>query len=117
MSTRINFLYRDASNYKQAGSITIGDDLTDEQRATIAATLDDGQFFIPEQVGFPNPRDQFEKLSEDDHCWCELEPAYAFEDDESQPTDSRSAAEVVATFVDAAAEGWDDVSYAPTVSA
>lgn len=117
MSTRISYLYRDASNYKQAGSITIIEELTEVQRAVIAATLNDGQFFIPEQVGFPNPRDQFEKLSEEDHCWCELEPAYAFENDASQPTDPRSANEVVAAFVDAADAGWDDVLYAPAISA
>ena len=113
MSTRINYLYRDASNYKQAGAIVIAGEVSEAQRDTIAATLDGEEFFIPEQVGFPNPRNLFDEPSDDDHCWCELDVANDFEQVDAPATDSRTADEIVAAIVAAAFEGWDDVTYAP----
>lgn len=75
MNTRVEYLYRDADNYKQFAWVVLGGEITPEERAHITAALNDGEFFIPSQVGledlqphmplFPNP--------ESDHVWHELD--------------------------------------------
>lgn len=55
MNTKLNLLYRDASNYKTYHAEVLSGAITVEQLAAISAKLDDGVFLIAEQVGLPTP--------------------------------------------------------------
>ena len=48
-----DYLYRDADNYKAFGSIWLAGTLTGAERDELVACLDDGKFFVAEQVGVP----------------------------------------------------------------
>ena len=95
-NTRIEFLYRDASNYKAYNSVVVSGTFTDEQINQIIDSLEDGMYFIPEQIGFPVER--FGSITEDDHCWCEL-TAFDFETTDDEPTLKMSANEVLKAFL------------------
>lgn len=71
MNTRIDYLYRDASNYKQPNSVVVSGLFTARQVGEILGCLNDGEYFIPSQVGLPETR--FGEITEDDHCWLNLE--------------------------------------------
>lgn len=71
VNTQINYLYRDADNYKVWNSCVVSGAISEAQVAEIISCLDGGEYFIPRQVGLPEKR--FEKLDlEADHCWFEL---------------------------------------------
>lgn len=105
MNTRINYLYRDASNYKVLNSAVIRGELSEEDQKTILSCLEDGEYFIPSQVGLDEQR--FGSWTEDDHCWFELEPGFA------EPTNAApgnlTCEQLVANFL-AAKGNWDDGS-------
>lgn len=63
-NTKINFLYRDGSNYKKNNSVVIAGTFTDDEINQILDCLDGGGYFIPEQIGFPVER--FGRITEDD---------------------------------------------------
>lgn len=69
----LEYLYRDASNYKAFGELWLIGSLSKEGRAALVDSLDSGEFFVAEQLGVPP---LYEKLfSEsggrtiDDHAW------------------------------------------------
>lgn len=105
MNTRINYLYRDASNYKVLNSAVIRGELSEEDQRTILSCLEDGEYFIPSQVGLDEER--FGSWTEDDHCWFELEPGFA------EPTNATpsnlTCEQLVANFL-TAKDNWDDGS-------
>lgn len=105
MNTRINYLYRDASNYKVHNTAVIRGELSEEDQKTILSCLEDGEYFIPSQVGLDEER--FGSWTEDDHCWFELEPGFA------EPTNAApgnlTCEQLVANFL-AAKGNWDDGS-------
>jgi len=70
VNTRINYLYRDSSNYKVQNQAVVAGKLTDADKQTIISCLDEGQYFIPHMVGLQEKR--FEKTSDTDHSWFEL---------------------------------------------
>lgn len=71
INTQINYLYRDADNYKVWNSCVVLGVINEAQVAEIISCLDSGEYFIPRQVGLPEKR--FEKFDpEVDHCWFEL---------------------------------------------
>lgn len=108
MNTRLNYIYGDASNNKTFNTCVVAGELSDEQAKTIMASLDQGEYFIPAQVELPVER--FSEVTEDDHCWCELEDGF-YELVDSSPTEDISVESLTAAF--AAAKGnWDDVKYA-----
>lgn len=95
MNTLIHILYRDAHNYKAiAGATVAGYDpaLID----AIKATLDDEQFFIPEQVGLDRPVFDFGRGWDPDvdHPWCEI----YFEPTQRTPTQGRTLGQLTAAF-------------------
>lgn len=49
--THIPVMYRDASNYKQCGTIVVGGAITDEQKQKIISLLDEGTYYAPEMIG------------------------------------------------------------------
>ena len=72
LNTRINYLYRDADNYKMHNSCVVSGEITEAQAIEIMSCLDSGEYFIPRQVGLPEKR--FDRLDEEtDHCWFELD--------------------------------------------
>jgi len=72
MNTRICYLYRDASNYKQYNEAVLIGEMTKEQLARIARCLSQGEFFVPRDVGLPEMRIT-DYRTDDDHCWFEWE--------------------------------------------
>lgn len=88
MNTRIEYLYRDASNYKQFASVVLRGEITANEIHHIASCLDSGEYFIPAQVGleelqrgmpsFPDP--------DTDHVWHELDTKTGISLTEDEPT-------------------------------
>lgn len=105
MNTRINYLYRDASNYKVLNTAVIRGELSEADQQIILSCLEDGEYFIPSQVGLDEER--FGSWTEDDHCWFEMSPGFA------EPTNAApgnlDCAQLVANFL-AAKDNWDDGS-------
>jgi hypothetical protein len=75
--TLIEYMYRDASNYKTTKVVLLEGRLTDQQIEKILGTLEDKMFFIPGQVGLPDLQGEFEHGAgwheQDDHVWHELQ--------------------------------------------
>lgn len=95
-NTRIDYFYRDASNYKKPNMVIVSGSISEEQRQTIMDCLDKGEYFIPHLVRLPEIR--FDTYSEeDDHPWFELHDC-AFSDTEEPPTVAISADELVKAF-------------------
>ena len=110
----MEYLYRDASNYKVQNAIVVDGTLTQSQIETICKTLNDDRF-IPEQIGLPANR--FEEIDPDeDHCWFELYASGFYEVEAEPSVDAATgkvitAQDLVERFV--ATNGqWDDVTYA-----
>lgn len=105
MNTLIQYLYRDASNYKQVNECVIEGEITEEQKKIILNSLYDGELFVPNVVGMPEER--FGSLTEDDHAFFEL-----CENDFS-PTERNAnvpvtAGELASRFAEAAANNmWE----------
>jgi len=74
MNTLLEYLYRDASNYKQHGSAVLRGNISLD---SIRHLLIDGEYFIPSQIGLPDlqykfKEQGFEYPTEDDHNWHEI---------------------------------------------
>lgn len=111
MNTRMNYLYRDASNYKVWNEAVFEGEITPEEIDMISDSLEDGMYFIPEQIDLPVVR--FGTITEDDHCYCELnelDPRYSFELTDEIPTEDRTIHELAQDFADVTY--WDCVRYA-----
>jgi hypothetical protein len=104
--TLIEYMYRDASNYKQTNVVLLDGRLTEAQIEKILASLDDKQFFIPGQVGLQDLQGEFEHGAgwheQDDHVWHELQ---TIEYRDGRPNGLK--AEDVATAWPTSAEGWN----------
>lgn len=96
MNTTMNYLYRDASNYKVWNTVVLSGQITEEQKKQIFDCLAEGDNFIPSQVGLPEKR--FETINEDDGPYFELDTSYAFEETEDEPTVDMSVDELVDAF-------------------
>lgn len=116
MNTRIEYLYRDADNYKVGNEVVIEGTLTEAEIEEIIGICDDGGqgtfYFIPRQVGLPEKR--FDKIDPDsDHCWFELwkdEWKSSFSETEDAPTEPITAKELLEAFRKVGADSWDDSS-------
>ncbi len=94
-NTKMEFLYRDASNWKQWNVAVLEGTLTEEQRREIIDCCDDGEYFIPELVGLPATR--FGSTTEDDHPFCEL-CMDNFSETDAEPTVTVTAEELLERF-------------------
>lgn len=112
MNTKISFLYRDASNYKVYNDVVVSGTFTVEQIEQITDSLEDGMYFIPEQIDWPVER--FGSVTDDDHPWCEL-CENDFETTEQNPTIPMTPEKVVECFVKAK-NNWDEVTYSYGIS-
>ncbi len=92
-NTEINYLYRDASNYKVYNSVIVVGKITEEQKKRIMDALHDGEYFIPAKVGLPANR--FETVTEDDHYWFEFQE---FESTTAEPTIDLTVSELADAF-------------------
>lgn len=98
MNTRINYLYRDANNYKVNNSVIIPGTFTHEQIMQIIESLDEGLYFQPNLVGLPEKR--FKNYDpEVDHPWFELEES-GFSETAEGATLCISPEELVRRFTD-----------------
>ena len=104
LNTRLDYLYRDASNYKKYTSCIIKGQFTEKQKKEILDTLSVGEYFIPEQVGLPANR--FEDFTEDDHPFCEISDEDIYETLQN-PTVNMTAEELYENFMRVKATGWD----------
>ena len=94
-NTKINYLYRDASNYKVSNTAIINGLLSQEDIQEIVSCLYDGDWFIPSLVGLPENR--FEKWTVDDHPWFKLTD-YGFEPTDEPATVTITSAELLDNF-------------------
>lgn len=88
-NTKIELLYRDASNYKQFDEVVLEGQLTDQQIANIKEHLHDGEALIAREVGLPTPSEKnaeqgYNFPTDDDHVFTTL---CAFEDDTPKAED------------------------------
>jgi len=107
-NTKIQYLYRDADNYKEWNEVILAGEITDEQKKVIMDACD-GEYFIPEQVGLPITRPD-DNITEADHCFCELYDDYIYLTDD-EPTEGITIDELVEKFKDAKKNGWDAAKY------
>jgi hypothetical protein len=65
-TTTLEYLYRDASNYKEWHEETFAGAITPEQEARFRAHLIDGQYFYPDAVDLYEPREEMAGSYDDD---------------------------------------------------
>jgi hypothetical protein len=116
LNISFQYLYRDASNYKQHGEAVFTNrtclPLTDIE-AQIRACLKDGKYFIARQVNLEERF--FDALYDDDHPWHEYERIEAttlapFDPDNwSQRQHRRDITEFIADLEQAHKAGWDEM--------
>jgi hypothetical protein len=104
-NTQIEYMYRDASNYKQSDSLIFAGNNTDEQRATILGALDADRF-IPEQVGLEDLGERFGGSYDDDSPWHELVGIELTEAEPSVPGEE-SIADFAQRFVGITWKPWE----------
>jgi len=110
MNTRMEYLYRDASNYKSLNQVIVAGVITEEQKKAIQSTLEDGMYFIPEQIGLDLYRGW--DVTEDDHPYCELDVEKDFfETNDAPDNEAFTADDLVAAFK-ATGGRWDAAAYA-----
>ncbi|MCC8140123.1 MAG: hypothetical protein LIO67_07495 [Lachnospiraceae bacterium] len=98
MNTKIEYLYRDAGNYKKYNTAIICGEITPEQVDMIIDCLDCREWFIPEQVGLPAERlEEFSFDSDEDHPFLELRKT-DFSLTEDAPDCDITVEELVANF-------------------
>jgi len=72
MNTRVEYLYRDGSNYKRWGAVVFRGESDGSLARRLFAALDRGGFFISDQVRLPELFFNDRPLYADDHCWHEM---------------------------------------------
>lgn len=102
-NTKINYLYRDADNYKMHNEVVVKGKFTPEMQDTIKDALECGEYFIPSQVGLPEKR--FDNCTDADHCFFELDVDNDFVVTDEEPTVELTAEELTNAFANVAY--WD----------
>lgn len=108
MNTRIDYMYRDGSNYKAYTSVVLAGAIEAHQLGMILDALDEGIYFIPSQVGLEDLQGQLQAFdsadeldedgaNEDDHPWHEL-AGDDFSITEADPTVSMTVAQLAEAF-------------------
>ena len=107
-NTRINYLYRDADNWKTRESVVVSGQV---QFKDIKLYLREKEYFIPEQVGLDS-LNGYDVIN--DHSWHEI---LAVEPTDDKPTIELTAEELIAKFKQAHNEGWDDSPFNEVLAA
>ena len=104
MNTKIEYLYRDASNYKQHNEVVIAGEMTPQDAERIAAHMFEGDGFVPRQVGLPETR-IMDYRTDDDHALFEWEIGvddegvpFGYTLVEDEPTVDQTVSELVENF-------------------
>ena len=101
MNTRISYIYRDGNNYKQGIELVVPGEI---DKDFILDCCDEGEFFIPDQVGLPELQGQMINFPNDaDHVWHELEDIELTDD----AADTEIAAEDIERRFEEAKGNWD----------
>jgi hypothetical protein len=98
VNTRINYLYRDAANYKQFGEVVVAGSM---ERNQLAPLLKDQEFFIPSKVGMADI--QPDMRTEDDHIWHEI---ISLEQTSENPSLGITADQLLQRFKSAFENSW-----------
>lgn len=107
MNTAITYGYRDGDNYKTSETVVVLGELTKSQISDIVGCLDDGEFFIPSQVGLEDIQHKLRGFpdSQSDHVWHGL-AADCFEPEVCKNSVQLTANQLHSSFM--AAKGhWD----------
>lgn len=76
MNTKLQYMYRDADNYKEHETVILKGNLTKRQIRRIFASVEEDKSFIPQQVHLEPLYPQLQKLDsrnwDVDHPWHEL---------------------------------------------
>lgn len=94
-NTRLAYLYRDADNYKVRHEVVFADQMSEDEKMRIIASLEAGEYFFPGPLGLNDER--FGSETEADHPFFEF--CY-FEETPDKPTTDISIAEIVKRFED-----------------
>jgi len=93
-NTRIDYMYRDAANYKKRSSVVFKGKISRELLTILRENMSEEEYFIPSQVGLEDLQHYMESFpDEDDGVWHELEDI-SLTDKES--TDPRTIEEFAA---------------------
>jgi len=107
LNTNVNYLYRDASNYKAfpEKDIIVDGELT---WSDFEPVLHMGEMFIPFDIGLPELQDQLEDYpNKDDHIWHQL---LDLEETFDEPTVEVTADEIKRSLKQIETDGWDETS-------
>lgn len=108
MNTRINYYYTDVSNYHCRTHGIVAGIVTEQQKQEIMDCLNDGDFFMPGQVGL-DVEYAWALDPQDDHPWWHFHDD-SFEETDKAPTVNLTADELVEKFK-AAKENWDELGW------
>lgn len=99
-NTRIDYMYRDANNYKQSDHVVMAGALTIEEATAIVDGLDEEDGFVPSAVGLDDLQERMVTDWEDDadHPFHEIDGISLTG---SEPTTDMTAAEFVVRFAEA----------------
>ena len=95
MNTLVEYLYRDACNYKNWNRVVVKGSITPEQIDTIMDCLIDGEYFIPNMVGLDE--EKFSDWTEDDVDFFEIHRTN-FTPTKCKPSVNMTVAELVSKF-------------------
>lgn len=116
-NTLINYMYRDASNYKKTNVAVLRGRISLEQIGLIQSSLDDDEFFIPGQVGLKDLQGEFEHGGgwdeDDDHVWHTI----SLIEYTDQPANSDLSVDEMMRNWPASSEDWDLVNHLERLSA
>jgi hypothetical protein len=105
MNTRVEYLYRDGSNYKQWGAVVFRGECDATLLRRLSAALDREEFFIAAQVRLAELFFDDHPLYADDHCWHELAEVTTTSAAAHDPFD-RTIEEFVTEMESASHDGW-----------
>lgn len=104
-NTCIEYLYRDADNYKKLNRHVIIGEVTEKMLEDICSFLDEGEFFKPAMVGLPE--EKFGSTTEADHDWFEAWGNFCTPVD-AAPDVFITAEDLVLNFRVAAFQNWQE---------
>lgn len=107
-NTEICYMYRDSSNYKSYGSVVVPGMIGQSEKDRILDSLMDGEYFVPEMVGFEAGRNWHYDPEVDTPYW-ELQAA-GIRVTGMAPTVDRTVGDVVAAFERCRGK-WQDFIY------
>ena len=110
MNTRLEYLYRDASNFKNLGEIVFAGEFDDALLNRLRTSFHEGDWFIASQVRIPDLYFIEYPINDDDHCWHEFSQLTAT-GDEPNDSEMRTFADFVLECEQARNEGWREFEH------